>query len=232
MDSTGYWNNIPSLCRAESSLISTWLNSSLSHSLVNILPILILSNAIYGATLGMWHGPTMSLYVAIKFPCAILITLGINTMINGIIASLTGSGISLRQSLQFLLTGFTLFGIIMASISPILFFMNFNAPAPMAEGMAQSYRVFLTTNVLLIIFAGVVSHKILLKHVRYFANSERSGSLTFFYWLLVNFFVGSEVTHTLRPFFGAPKLKVEFLRDDMFARNFYESVYHVLRFIF
>ena len=222
---------IERLCRADTSLIRQWIDASTRSTLVTIIPLLLASTAIYGATLGLWHGFEMSLYVALKFPLAILATLSINAFINGIFATLSGSQISIAQSFKFLLIGFTIFGIIIASLCPILFFFNLNNAAPGEEGMAQAYRLFITSNILLISFSGLISHYLLLRHVRHFASSPKAGSLTFISWLAMNFFVGAEVMHKLRPFFGAPKLKVEFIREEMLQRNFYESFYHILEYI-
>lgn len=222
---------IPQICRSERSILERWLRMGTTRSLLEIVPLLMISNMLYGASLGIWHGMEMAYYVAIKFPLAILTTLCFTSILNGIISALTGSGIGIRQSIQFQLTGFTILGIILASVSPIVFFLSLSSPAPLAEGMAQSYRIFLTTNVLIIAFAGVYSQLALLSYVKEFSRTHASAMKNFIFWLLVNLLVGAEVTHTLRPFFGAPKLVVEFLRADMFERNFFESLYHILRFI-
>lgn len=222
---------IPGLCRSENSILERWLSMGTRRSLVEILPLLVFSNMIYGASLGVWHGWEMASYVAIKFPLAILTTLCFTSILNGLFTALTNSGISIRQSVQFQLVGFTIFGIILASISPIVFFLSVSSPAPMTEGMAQSYRVFLTANVIIIAFSGICSQLALLSYIKSFSRTRGSAIKTFLQWLAVNLFVGAEVTHTLRPFFGAPRLKVEFLREEMFERNFFESVFHVLRFI-
>lgn len=222
---------IPEICRSERSILERWLKMGTSKSLLEIVPLLILSTTLYGASLGAWHGLEMACYVAIKFPLAILTTLCFTSILNGIIAALSGSGIGIRQSIQFQLTGFTILGIILASLSPLVFFLSLSAPAPLEEGMAQAYRIFLTSNVLIIAFAGVYSQLALFSYVKEFSHSKATATKNFTLWLLVNLLVGAEVTHTLRPFFGAPKLVVEFLREDMFERNFFESLYHVLRFI-
>lgn len=226
---------IPRLCRADKVLISGWLSDSANksnRSYTALLPILLISSSLYGLALGSWHGWEMAFYVGIKFPIGILLTLCFTALLNGILAIITGAGFSFRQTVKFQLIGFTIFSVIMASVSPLIAFLCFNAPAPMTEHMAQSYRVFLTINVLLIATAGIISQKMLFHDLLYYAKSRSAGTRTFIQWLLVNLFVGSEVMHTLRPFFGAPKLQVEFLRADMFDRNFFESVYHVIRFLF
>jgi len=174
----------------------------------------------------------MALFVAIKFPLAIIITLCITSLINGIIAMISGSGISPRQSLQFLLIGFTTFSILLASVSPVLLFMNLNTARAGEIGMERSYNIFLTTNVFIISLAGITAFRMLLKHVRHFACSSSAGNRTFAYWLAINFFAGAQVTYLLRPFFGNPAKKTEFLRENMFEGNFYETLFTILSNLF
>lgn len=199
---------------------------------ITAIPLLVICCAIYGATLGIWHSGKMAVYVAIKFPLAILLTLIINCLINGISALVTGSGISVRQSLQFLIIGFTIFGIIVAALSPILFFMNLNSFHRGHEdiyAVAQSYRYYLVVNVLVIAFAGYVSHHILFQHIRDFAHTKLSGVITFFNWIAINFFAGAQVTFLLRPFLGRPRQEAQFLREDMFDGNFYENLHLLIK---
>jgi len=44
-------------------------------------------------------------------------------------------------------------------------------------------------------------------------------------WLAGNLFFGTQLSWILRPFIGAPGLKVEFLRRDAFKGNFYETIF-------
>ena len=57
---------------------------------------------------------------------------------------------------------------------------------------------------------------------------RRAARITLLSWLATNAFVGSQLSFLLRPFFGSPGLKVEFLRPDPFNGTFYEAVWNAL----
>lgn len=178
--------------------------------------------------MGLWQGWEMASYVGIKFPLVIFATLLVNGAINGMLAMVLGSGIGFRQSIQFLLAGFSLMSIILLSISPITFFVALHAPDPSDAGAQQWHRVTLLTHTLLIAYAGIVSHRSLLVHVRNFATTPRHGSQTFFTWLAGNLFVGAQISWIMRPFFGTPGLDVQFFRNHPMAGNFYETVWNAV----
>ena len=178
--------------------------------------------------MGLWQGWEMASYVGIKLPLVIIATLLLNGMINGMLAMVLGSGIGFRQSIQFLLAGFALMSIILASLSPITFFMALHAPDPSAPGAKQWHSVTLLTHTFMIAYAGISSHRSLLGHVRQFATTPKHGTHTFFVWLAGNLFVGAQISWIMRPFFGSPQLSIQFLRDDPMAGNFYETVWRTL----
>ena len=55
----------------------------------------------------------MGFYVAIKLPFAVLLTLVVNGVLNGMLGLALGSGIGFRQSWQFLLVGFAIMSVIL-----------------------------------------------------------------------------------------------------------------------
>ncbi len=218
--------NIPPLCRGDRSLLQGWLENGPTQSLSFCIPAILLGCSAYGFTMGLWQGYEMASYIGIKLPLVITATLLINGMINGMLAMVLGSGIGFRQSVQFLLAGFALMSVILLSLSPITFLMALHAPDPSDPGAKQWHSVTLLTHTLLIAYAGVVSHRSLLGHLRNFATTPGHGTQTFFAWLVGNLFVGAQISWIMRPFFGSPGLKVQFLRDQPMAGNFYETVWH------
>lgn len=219
---------IPELCRGSRGLLHTWLVEYPKQSLLFCIPAIFLGCGAYGFTMGLWQGWEMASYVSIKLPLAIFATLLINGMINGMLAMVLGSGIGFRESVQFLLAGFGLMSVILASLSPITFFMSLHAPSPNDSGANQWHSITLLTHTLMIAYAGIVSHRSLLKHLRGFATSPMHGTRTFFAWLAGNLFVGAQISWIMRPFFGSPGLEVQFLRDDPMNGSFYETVLYAL----
>ena len=219
---------IPQLCRGDHQLLQGWLEKQAISSLAFCIPSIILGCGAYGFTMGLWQGWEMATYVGIKLPLVIFATLLVNGAINGMLAMVLGSGIGFRQSMQFLLTGFSLMSIILLSLSPITFFMALQAPGPSEPGAVQWHSITLLTHTLLVAYAGIVSHRSLLTHVRKFATSRSHGTQTFFAWLLGNLFVGAQVSWVMRPFFGSPGLNVQFMRDHPMQGSFYEAVWRSL----
>ena len=48
-------------------------------------------------------------------------------------------------------------------------------------------------------------------------------------WLAINLIVGAQLSWNLRPWFGSPRIKVEFLREHPFDGTFYESVFEMTK---
>ena len=220
--------NIPPLCRGDRSLLQGWLEGSPTNSLSFCIPAILLGCGAYGFTMGLWHGWEMATYVGLKLPLVIFATLLINGMINGMLAMVLGSGIGFRQSVQFLLAGFALMSIILLSLSPITFFMALHAPDPSDAGAKQWHSVTLLTHTFLIAYAGIVSHRSLLGHLRNFATTPSHGTQTFLAWLVGNLFVGAQISWIMRPFFGTPGLQVQLLRDHPMNGSFYETVWNAI----
>lgn len=219
----------PSLCRGDHSLLERWLEQKLRHSLVFCIPAIVLGCGAYGFTMGLWQGWEMASYVGIKLPLVIFATLLINGVINGMLAMALGSGIGFRQSLQFLLAGFALMSIILLSLSPITFLMSLHAPEPSDPGASQWHSITLLTHTFMVAYAGIVSHRSLLEHLREFASTPTLGTQTFFAWLLGNLFVGAQVSWIMRPFFGSPGLEVQFLRDEPLHGGFYDALWSAIQ---
>ncbi len=219
-------NNIPALCRGDRGVLQGWLDGNPLQSLSFCIPAILLGCGAYGFTMGLWQGWEMATYVGLKLPLVIIATLVINGMINGMLAMVLGSGIGVRQSLQFLLAGFALMSIILLALSPITFFMALHAPDPSDSGAKQWHSITLLTHTFMIAYAGIVSHRSLLGHVRNFATTPSHGTKTFFVWLAGNLFVGAQVSWIMRPFFGSPGLQVQFFRDHPMNGSFYETVWH------
>lgn len=218
----------PRLCRGDRGLLQSWLTGGVRQSLLFCLPAIVLGCGAYGFTMGLWQGWEMAAYVGIKLPLVVFATLLVNGTINGMLAMALGSGISFRQSIQFLLAGFALMSVILLSLSPVTFVMSLHAPAPGDPGARQWHSATLLTHTLLIAYAGIVSHRSLLGHVREFAASRGHGTRTFFAWLAGNLFVGAQISWIMRPFFGSPGLQVQFLRDHPMQGSFYETVWRSL----
>lgn len=181
--------------------------------------------ATYGFAIGLWRAPQQGLYVAIKMPLLIFMTLTVNGLLNGMLGLLLGSGLSFRQTLQACLMSFAIFSLIVGSLSPIAIAMVLDAPPPNAPEASEWYRAILLTHTAIIAFAGIVANHKLLRLLQVFSGSASAGWRTLLAWLAGNLFVGAQLSYNLRPFFGNPQLPIQFLRPHPFEGSFYEAVW-------
>jgi hypothetical protein len=181
--------------------------------------------AIYGFTVGFWRDPVMGGYVAIKLPLLIALTLACNGLLNGLLGLLLGTGLGFRQSFLALLTSFAVAAVILGSLAPVTFFIAWNAPPPTAPGAGSAHAAYLVTHTVLIGFAGITANLHLHRLLAVKAPTPMAASATLLAWLAGNGFLGAQFSWILRPFFGSPGLKVEFLRPHPLKGNFYESVW-------
>lgn len=193
--------------------------------------MIILGDGLYGFTLGWWRSPLQSLYTAIKFPMLVFLTCGGNALLNGLLASLLGLGISLRQSTLTILMSFTLTALILGAFSPVMLLLLYNTP-PLSAHSPTSHSILLTAHVAAIAFAGVVANRRLLRLLERLAGRASSARAILFAWLAGNLLLGSQLAWVLRPFVGSPSLPVEFLRADPMHGNFFEAVAHALKRLF
>lgn len=218
-------SRLKALARGETAGLVRWLGDKSVRAMLPLVVGIILGCGMYGFAIGLGRAPLMAVYVAVKMPLLIFITLGVNGLINGMFGSLLGSGMSFRQTLQACLMSFALFALIVGSLSPIVIGMALDRPADGAPELSDWYRIFLLTNTAVIAFAGVIANHKLLRLIEAFSGSRVAALRTLIAWLAGNLFVGSQLSYNLRPFFGNPSLKVHFLRPDPFDGTFYEAVW-------
>lgn len=217
------------LARGDAAVLSEWLAGAKPGPLALLCAVtIVVGCGAYGLSLGLPRAPLMGLFVAIKMPMLIFLTLAVNGLINGMFGVLLGSGLSFRQTMVACLLSFALFAMIVGSLSPLMIAMALDAPAAGAVESGEWYRVFLLSNTALIAFAGIVANHRLLGLLIRFSGSTAAGWRTLIAWLAGNLFVGAQLSYNLRPFFGNPSLPVAFLRPNPFDGTFYESVWQML----
>jgi len=215
------------LLRGEVKSLEEWSAQWDSRRILSHVGIIIVGAGLYGAAMGCWRDPMQALYTAIKFPLIILLTAAANAMLNAMLAPLLGLNIPFRQSFLAILMSFTIAGAILGSFAPLVAFVIWNSP-PMTADLRQSggpYAFILFTFVVIIAFAGITSNLRLLQLLRHLGGRKSVALCVLLAWLAGNLFFGTQLSWILRPFIGAPGLKVEFLRRDAFKGNFYETIF-------
>jgi hypothetical protein len=202
-----------------------WLDAPTPGRVVRVALTACAGLAIYGFTVGFWRDPVMGGYVALKLPLLVALTLGCNGLLNGLLGLLLGTGLGFRQSLLALLTSFALAAVILGSLAPVTFLLAWNAPPPDAPGAGNAHAAYLVTHTFLIGFAGITANLHLHRLLAVKAPTPAAATATLLAWLGGNGFLGAQFSWILRPFFGSPRLKVEFLRPDPMDGNFYQAVW-------
>jgi hypothetical protein len=218
---------IPVLLRGQPESIDAWAQRWETKRVLLYVAVIIVGTGVYGSAIGCWRAPTQAVYTAVKLPLIILLTTLGNALLNGMLAPLLGLNFTFRQSFLAILMSFTIAAAILAAFSPIMFFVVWNTP-PMAVQPGQSSTAFSfiqLTLVASVAFAGVVANLRLVQLLRRLSGSAVVACKILFAWLAGNLFLGSQLSWILRPFIGSPFLPVQFLRDNAFQGNFFETVF-------
>ena len=205
-----------------------WLENPARGRVRWLAAVTVLGMAAYGFSVGYWRDPWMAVFVSIKLPLLIFLTLACNGLLNGLFGILLGGGFSFRESLMALLAASALAAVILGSLAPITFLMAWNAPPPDSPDAATAHAAYMVTHTFLIGFAGITAnvhlHRLLLDR----SPSPIAATATLLAWLAGNGVVGAQFAWILRPFFGTPTIEVQFLRENPMHGGFHIAVWHAL----
>ena len=224
----------PTLLGGDPVALKDWAANWQTSRVLSCVAVIFAGAGLYGAAMGYWRSPVQAGYNLIKFPLVILATTLGTSLINGMLAPLLGLNLPFRQSLMLVLMSFTVAAAILGSFAPIVFFIVWNTPslAGQTEIPWATYNFVQLTQVVIIAFAGVTANARLFRVLQTVSGSERVARKVLFAWLAANLFLGSQLCWILRPFIGSPGLPVEFLRDNAFQGNFYETVFRAIGHLF
>jgi len=181
--------------------------------------------ALYGFTIGVWRSPLMGVFVAVKMPLLIALTLGFNSLLNGMLGMLLGARLGLAGSLNALLGSFAISALILGSLAPVVLFLAASMPSPGSEAANNAHSLQVLGHTLLIAIAGLAGVLRLGRLLGEQAVSQAAARATLAAWIIGNAFLGSQFAWILRPFFGSPNLEVAFLRPNPMRGSFYETIW-------
>jgi hypothetical protein len=193
---------------------------------VNLLTLMIAGAAAYGAVLGMWHGPTLALYCAIKFPLVLLLTTAITIVFSWMAGALLGLPLAPGQVIVLNLLALGAAATLLASLVPVAWLFTYSAPPP---GTAERT----THNLLYLMHTGFVAGcglggmRLLWIALEETRRPRQVVVTVFLVWIVTYALVGGEVAWALRPFVGSvsPDFPVVFLRPDALHGNVYEFIW-------
>jgi hypothetical protein len=128
-----------------------------------------------------------------------------------------GSRLSVAQMVSIILSGFIYTTSIMVSFSTIVLFFLITA---------GNYAFIKLLHVAVIALAGIFGMKHIIDALTYSCEKKniypKTGITVFRFWILILFFVGSQLSWSLRPFVGAKNQPFQLFRKQ--EGNFYQAV--------
>ena len=220
---------IRALLQGDSKVLMDWLEHPTPRRIGFFVIVIIVGCGLYGASVGCWRSPLMGVYVGIKLPLLVFLTLACNGVLNGVLGVLLGSGLGFRQSFLALLMSFSVLALLLGALAPVALFFAWNAPGAESEQASIIHSMILLMHTALIGYTGVMANLHLYNYLKSFCPTRRIAFMTLGAWLAGNAFVGAQFSWILRPFFGTPKLEVEFLRENPMEGTFYEAVWRSIQ---
>ena len=205
---TPWQHRFRALLRGDPQTVVDWIDDRGACGLVRCIGVIVAGCGLYGASVGLWRSPLQAAFVAVKMPLVILLTAAGNAVLNGVLAQLLGTGLSFRQTSQAIVMSFAVAAIILASLSPLVLFLQVNTPPFSSDGHGGD--VMLVALVAAIAFAGIVANVRLLGFIEHASRARTAALQTLFAWLAGNLLLGSQIAWVLRPYIGPADLPVEF----------------------
>jgi hypothetical protein len=194
------------------------------HVAILLIAILV-CGAAYGVSIGIWHGPRLAVYSAIKVPMLMIITAVIMSLFNWVTASQFGMPARPAQTFALSLFPLAVASVIAASVAPVMSFFAMTLP-PAETSQRTLHNVFYLLHLLLIAGSGVAGTAILRRLLRdVLDGDDLRARRVQFAWIAGYALVGGEVAWALRPFVGSVYLPVVFLRGDALHGNVYEFIF-------
>lgn len=194
-----------------------------AESLPRALAVACAGAALYGAALGVWHGPRMALYAAVKLPLVLLATGTATLAFNTLAAAVFGERLRVLEAARLTASALAVAAALLAALAPVAALFSLAAHPPTAEARLDHNLLYLL-HVGLVGSCGLVGTASLWRSLAASCRSRRAARGVFCVWVGSLALVGGEVAWALRPFLGSVYEEVAFLRPDALDGNVYEFV--------
>lgn len=198
--------------------------SDLKRKAVQLGMISTATFGLYGLIVGSQHSLVQALSSGIKLPILFLLTIAICMPTLFIFSAFFGSKRSLTQTFVLLLAGTSVMGTALSGFAPVTLFFIVTT---------HHYQFFKIFNVFFFAVSGLLGIIFLGRAQSQFSEEnpyKKAQTLFLRFWFILYAFVGTQLAWTLRPFFGAPDMPFEILRE--LGGNFYtdilRSIQHIL----
>jgi hypothetical protein len=222
--------SIGAFLRAEPEDLRDWMVRRQGNMVAYCLAAIVIGAGSYGAVMGWWRDPLQALYTGIKLPLVILLTTLGNGLLNGMLAPLLGLNVTFRQAFASVLLSFAVTAMVLGALSPVALFIVWNTP-PLTAGTrltSPEYGFLQLTLTVCVAIAGVTGNLRLLPMLRRWTDSRATARNVLLAWLVVNLFLGSQISWVLRPFIWDVNRPVEFIGPGSFQGSFFETVFNAI----
>lgn len=216
---------IVALLRGDAAVIAEWIARWTVGRTLRLVPLIVVGAGAFGAAMGSWRAGEQAAWSAIKLPVVMIATAAGNALINGMLAPLLGVNLRLSESFAAVLASFALAAVILGAFSPLMAFLVWNFPPPVAgESASVAVRsAMLLTLVGMIAFAGVTANVRLFQLLRRLSDGLAAARLLLA-WLSVNLLLGSQLSWIARPFIGEADAPVTFFEPHALDGSFYDEL--------
>jgi hypothetical protein len=194
-----------------------------AESLPRALAVACVGAALYGAALGVWHGPRMALYAAVKLPLVLLATGSATLAFNTLAAAILGERLRVLEAARLTASALAVAATLLAALAPVAALFSLAARSPGSDARLDHNLLYLL-HVGLVGACGLVGTATLWRSLAGICRSRRAARAVFCVWVGTLAVVGGEVAWALRPFLGNVYEDVAFLRADALDGNVYEFV--------
>ncbi len=172
---------------------------------------------VYGIVMGCYNGFYQAVSSGIKLPILFSLIIIICFPAFFIIQFVMGSKLSFAQMLTIIISGFTLMGSIMVSFSTIVLFFLITG---------DNYSFLKLLHVAILTLSGMFGMRTVIEALKFSCEKKniypKTGVQVFKFWIFILFFVGAQLSWSLRPFIGSKDQPFEIFREK--EGNFYQAV--------
>ena len=208
---------LPHFQDREESITSAIDDSDVGQKILNQSVLLVALAFFYGIIMGCYNGFFQAVSSAVKMPVLFVLLILICFPAFYVIQAVLGSKLSLSQMITIILSGFIYTVSIMASFSTIVLFFLITG---------GNYAFIQLLHVAIITLAGIFGMKHVVDALAYSCEKKKiypkTGVLVFRFWIVIMFFVGSQLSWSLRPFIGSKDMPFQVFRKQ--EGNFYRQV--------
>ncbi len=190
------------------------------HASQRILKQFLIMNLlafIYGIVMGCYNGFSQAISSGIKLPILFSLIIIICFPAFFIIQFIIGSKLSFTQMLTIIMSGFMLTNSIMVSFSTIVLFFLITG---------GNYSFLKLLHVAILTLSGIFGMRTIIEALKFSCEKKniypKTGVQVFKFWIFILFFVGAQLSWSLRPFIGSKEQPFEILRKQ--EGNFYQAV--------